>query len=275
MFLNNEDLPLPDLSRVVFPNGTRYRILAMFVAYFDESGTQRDSPIVVVGGFLAPDKQWSRLQAEWTKVLQQEKISFFHATDWENRQGQFKGWDNDRRIGVYKKLVGIIQRRITIPVLAAVRTADYKEAKLWEAVVEMWPKSPYGFCAFVCMRIIGHWAEEVRHNDPIAYVFEDGAAHKADLTTSHTSIFADDENRRLLKFISLTYADKKQFAPLQAADALAYEGYKDMRNQTVEGHARRQRISFQALLDRMRLNYKSIRFYSKEDLFKIKHGRRR
>jgi len=280
MFLQDEHSLIPNLVRIVFPYGTRNGIIAMFVAYFDESGTQRGSPVVAVAGFLAPVKQWERFQAEWARVLQQEGLSFFHATDWENRQGQFKGWDNDQRIAVYKKLTGIIQRRITIPVLTAVNTADYAEAKLWEMVQEDFPRNPYGFCALVCMQIIGNWADQVKYNGPIAYVFEDGAAHRTELTTSLRDILRDDVNKRRFRFISSTYADKRAFTPLQAADILAYEACKDMRNQTVDGHVRRQRVSYRALLDGIRgswLNYKSCRFFSKEHFFNfkqdLKHGK--
>lgn len=275
MFAQDEHSFIPNLSHVVFPFGTRNGIIAVFVAYFDESGTQRGSPIVAVAGFIAPDKQWSRFQAEWEKVLQQEGISFFHATDWENRQGQFKGWDNNRRIAVYKKLIGIIQRRITIPVLTAVNTADYAETKLWETVQEEFPKNPYGFCALTCMQIIAAWADQVKHDGPIAYVFEDGAVHRTELTSSLRSILKDEVNKRRFRFISLTYADKREFSPLQAADILAYEACKDFRNQTVDGHVRRQRVSYRALLAGIHgpwLNYKSCRFFAREHFSRFKQG---
>lgn len=236
----------------------------MFVAYFDESGTQRGSPVVAVAGFLAPEKQWARLQVEWAKVLQDEKLSYFHMTDWENRQGQFKGWDNDRRIAVYRRLIGIIQRRITIPVFSGVKTKDYAEVKIWERFHNM-PKSPYAFCSVMCMRLLVNWADAVGHQEPIAYIFESGAMNRGELMAGHSAIMRDEKNKRRYRLGSFTYADKRELSPLQAADILAYEAYKYLRNE-LEGKVRQQRKSLTSLFEKMRIDHKSCMFMPRKGL---------
>lgn len=196
----------------------------MFQAYFDESGTHRDSSVVVMAGFLAPDKQWTRFQSEWDKALQQAGIPFFHMVDYENRQKQFKDWGNDERINQLKKFLGIIKRRVTIPVVAAVRTKDYEEAELWKHDINA-PKNPYAFCAIMCLQTIATWADKVGHQEPIGYVFEAGALHKGELVKLAGQICKSAARKSRYRFVGLDFSDKRDFSPLQAADILAYEYY--------------------------------------------------
>ena len=60
-------LAVGDLVSVVFPYGTHKGMLAMFTAYFDESGTHSDAPNIAIGGFLGSDSQWSSFQSQWAR----------------------------------------------------------------------------------------------------------------------------------------------------------------------------------------------------------------
>ncbi|OGW13488.1 MAG: hypothetical protein A3G93_00685 [Nitrospinae bacterium RIFCSPLOWO2_12_FULL_45_22] len=236
----------------------------MFGAYFDESGVHRDSPVVVVAGFLAPDKQWARLQSEWDKALKQTGISFFHMVDYENRQKQFKDWKEDERIERLKKFLEIIKRRITIPVVAAVGVKDYKEAALWQRDPGA-PQNAYAFCALMCLQAIAAWADKVGHREPIGYIFEDGALHKGELLKLADQIKKDPARQDRYRWVGLSFTDKRYFSPLQATDILAYEAYKEARV-LLEGQPRAPRKSFAALLRGMVNHPEHCRYFRKQDL---------
>ena len=71
--------------------------LALLKAYFDESGIHKGSPVCVVSGFVAPSKRVLYLSHDWqVNVLFKHGIDYFHAKDFAQRNGQFKGWDAEK-----------------------------------------------------------------------------------------------------------------------------------------------------------------------------------
>src|ERR1700674_3683030 len=41
----------------------------MITAYFDESGTHRESAVFVLAGYLATDEDWDRFGMNWKRIL--------------------------------------------------------------------------------------------------------------------------------------------------------------------------------------------------------------
>src|SRR3989442_933399 len=133
-------------------------------------------------------------------------------TDFENRQGQFKGWGQERRIQVIGDLIAIIKSNFLVPVSASL---ILREAALLNRFAP--PNSPYTFCVQECFKKVGEWAADNGHTERIAYVFEGGAGYGTELERLRKLIFAEEERKQRLCFRSLTFADKKEALPLQAA----------------------------------------------------------
>jgi hypothetical protein len=57
--------------------------MAMYSAYFDESGHPDDSAYVVVAGAIADVDQWVHFEREWKEALAPLNTSVFHAVDLE------------------------------------------------------------------------------------------------------------------------------------------------------------------------------------------------
>jgi hypothetical protein len=66
-------------------------------AFFDESGHSASSRVVAMGGALAGPKQWAEVRRKWEAALGKFGVNVFHMTDFENRQGEFRGWDEIRK----------------------------------------------------------------------------------------------------------------------------------------------------------------------------------
>src|SRR6266436_6070961 len=100
------------LARASLPLARR-RVLAMFSVYFDESGTHRASPVVVVAGWVSTDIQWRAFSTSWQKILRVAGLTppVFHMTDFESRRPPFSDWKNSKRIKVLQRLHGQIRRR--------------------------------------------------------------------------------------------------------------------------------------------------------------------
>src|SRR4030088_1980187 len=66
-------------------------------AYFDESGHHASTRVVAMGGAIAGPNQWGEHRQRWKETLGRYGVNVFHMTDFENRQGEFLGWNENRR----------------------------------------------------------------------------------------------------------------------------------------------------------------------------------
>lgn len=199
----------------------------MFIAYFDESGTHKGSPAIVIAGYLSSDKRWSKFQVRWKEILNEAEIEFFHMADYESRQGPYKNWTDAKRIKVITQIIGAIKKRTEVGISTAIIRADYEKAKekIGYPVV-----SAYSFCVFKALFHVEMWADEFKHTEPIAYVFEQGAGYQRELDDMRRWIESNEEIKKRLRWGSFTTADKRLLNPLQAADIHAFETYKEMDN---------------------------------------------
>jgi hypothetical protein len=227
--LCNASEQVEKLARIIFPYSAKERWMFMFTAYLDESGTHAGAGILAVAGYVSVDRQWVEFQREWQEILIAENIPFFHMADYESRFGIYKDWSNEKRIRVITRLCSIIKRRVHRAFTSSVILSDYNE------VAAMRPDlfgTPYGFNANICMRLISDWAEQRAHKGPIAYVFERGSGYEAELAQQFNIYLSSDELKALYRLSTLTFADKRDILPLQAADILVYEVRKRALNQT-------------------------------------------
>lgn len=221
---------IQNLSHIIFPYNAKERVMASFAAYFDESGTH-GSPVLALACCIATVEQWVEFSREWDEVLKQEGLTHFHMSKFEARQGEFKGWDNARRLRVQKRLLGIIARRVNVGMFCAVNLAAYDEF-----VTDRWRAnygSPYHFCVKICLSFIAMWAQHYQRKEPLAYIIEQGAGYNNEINRQFCAVSANEKMRNFFRLGSLTFDDKKRALPLQAADLLTYEIWKDAVNNFV------------------------------------------
>jgi len=242
---------IQNLSLIIFPYNAQERVMASFVAYFDESGTHDGSPILTLAGYIADISQWVEFAREWNEILKQGGLTHFHMSKFEARQGEFRGWDNERRLLIQRGLIGIIKRRVNIGVFCAVNLAAYDE------FITEWRRdnfgSPYNFCLKMCLSQVTFWAQRFERKEPIAYIIEHGAGYNHEINKSFRETFANEKMRKFFRLGSLTFDDKKRALPLQAADILAYEVWKDAYNKFViePKDKRPERKSFLSLREKL------------------------
>lgn len=226
------------LARIAFPHTATERWMCMFTVYLDESGTHGKSPVVVVAGYLSTDDQWAKFSEEWQSVLQDYKLDCFHMTDFENRKGPFKTLTNAERFRLLEKLIAFIKIRQRIGLAVAFHASDYKE--IVEEFQDEPIKKPYSFCALLIMVVLKNWLITRRHNEVIAYVYESGALHAGEIMSGYQYWTTHEPYATELRAGSLTFGSKSDLVPLQAADILAYETWKDITN-TIAGSPRKPR----------------------------------
>src|SRR5438132_2126509 len=104
------------VAAALFPLAARHgeRRLLMLKGYFDESiSPQREdvSRLFVLGGYMSDLNRWDRFEADWKPMLDEAGIKEFHMADFENDEGEFKGWKvnhPDKRLALIKRVIELI-----------------------------------------------------------------------------------------------------------------------------------------------------------------------
>jgi hypothetical protein len=236
----------------------------MLSAYFDDSGTDQRNRAAVVGGYVGSDFQWERFVARWTKTLNDAHVEVLHRSDLESFQGEFaeaKGWNPPRRTELVRKLHSIIKTSTYSAVGSSVIKDDFN------TVMPVWVKhlfgGAYGWCAFWCVVAMRGWCVERHITDTIAWHFESGTRGASEIKEMFQAL-RHAELRDSYRINSVCFSGK-ELKPLQAADVVAYEIFKHVENQILDGGQRHpRRLSALDLFRRQDERY--VTFWNKDRL---------
>lgn len=195
-------------------------------AYFDESGTHKDSHVVAVAGFIASDESWAEFSTEWVSALTEFKLPFFHMADFAAKAPGYR-WPEELRRGRLQRLLSIIVNHVGVSVGTAIPTALYKKNVVDS--VDRLLGGPYGMAAASCFLDLGDIVRPTAES--IACVFERGAEGVGEVTKSYRRLTRDKAFRQYTTLASLSFEDKRKLVPLQAADILAYELHRRVQTQ--------------------------------------------
>jgi|GEM_PF-2133681 len=217
------------LNLAVFHDWDPERLFVIFTVYIDESGTHAGSPVMLLGGRLAKLGQWVDFDTKWRRLLKRKSLAYFHGTEFRNRRDQFRGWDpdeGDRFVSEANKIVG----KHTLYGFTV--TLDHTEYKNVYRKIERHRKvkwdSKYGLCFRVALlqipRLIYRSLPKGDHQ--VNFVLESGDPGSGDAKTIFDEAKRDGPPEIADLLGTLTYADKKCFPGLQAADFTAYGAFQ-------------------------------------------------
>ena len=81
----------------------------MLEAFFDASGTDGKVPVVSIAGYVGTKEQWTSLEAEWQKRLENFDVENFHMTACIAGKDQFADMEQADRHQLAYNLVDIIR----------------------------------------------------------------------------------------------------------------------------------------------------------------------
>jgi hypothetical protein len=239
----------------------------MIKVYMDESGVHDGSPVVTVGAYFGRPKQWETFTKRWN--AKKRPIKVYHATDAQNLRGEFKGWDNADRDKLVAGLLPVIPASGIAGIVIGIQMDQFSaEMKIHPDLRKMFG-SPYTACFQWTVQRTLELQRGVKNRERLAFFHE-----RNDYETEATDSFEWVKKNGNAKDIemSLKFGTKQDYVPLQAADVLAYEGNRRLRDPD-----RPERKSFKALSPKNgRLH---VQYYGKkmmpwliERLQKIKDG---
>jgi len=133
---------------------------------------------------------------------------------------------------------GIIKRRVNAGFVVAVMKS------VWEREMSNSPyadgylgKTFYAAGVFACLNFVRHWANDYSRTGYFRYVFEQGADGQREAVRILEKMKTNDIDRETFHMggYSFKRMDDPEFVPLQAADFLAYETYRQIDNRVITG----------------------------------------
>lgn len=126
-------------------HGVSLRAFKTLRVYLDDSGTNKQSPIVVMGGYVAPSNAWQRFEPRARRLFRDEGIRILRGKEFHDRDGCFAGWTVPRQMRFVTDLYNFAAEAGILLGLAHAVTRDiYKQRG-----VETGPNkstSAYGWC---------------------------------------------------------------------------------------------------------------------------------
>jgi hypothetical protein len=223
--------------------------MALFRAYFDDSGTHAGSPVVVLGGLIGLDTQWEPLSLKWRTKLAvplpgKLRLGKFHLSACMAATDEFRDYKPVER----EALAGEFRDLIIEAGLGS--TASAVDRVAWDELVVGPVRQMLGSALQPCflhcidraMEYAKAWGEK---GDRITVTFDKGVE--------------SDELRSLIaKYLwnqpevaSVTFERVEQFPPLQAADVVATESYWQAAH-WLGGNTGNVRLPFEYYLKNMR-----------------------
>jgi hypothetical protein len=202
-------------------------------AVVDDSGSEPQSRIFVLAGFVGTSDDWTKFAPEWQAVLDlPPKLDYFKMTEAANLGCQFsraKGWDEGKRDDRLAALCSVIKKYSDLTIQAGVRNDHFEKYIRSIPTPErtLMIDSPYVLVFTQIMLAMATFGDRVGIEDACQFVFDQqrGFEGYAKMAWSNTRALVRSSARSdLARFVAPDpkFADDKTFLPLQAADLFAW-----------------------------------------------------
>lgn len=205
--------------------------------YFDDSYDNNGVPIVTMAGYVSTLEAWKEFEEAVLSYFNMHNISVFHAREFHNTDGNFKGWTTCKKVsfleGLFDLLAPKVAFGISFSALSDVHTQRKTETGLSKS------QSAYGWCFNAILdrllRDEGILEGINKHGATISLKIEEGNKNNSGILQLYGNIIEQYclEDR----LGSLEFIHKKQCFAIQMADAIAF--YSRRHAQLCEANARR------------------------------------
>ena len=188
----------------------------MFTCYIDESGTDSNSNVAVVGGLALDIKSFTWLDIAWRKCLD------FHNVPWPlhmrqfGKKGKLKDFEEDQRRKLFTDIAKILNEHKAFSIASTLMSDQYCQKFNGLTAFSM-----YGACFVQLVVANGVLAKKNNYSQRIAYLLDRGNQYKHDVLDAHSFLSGGDIGDRL-NIGTLGFDCDDNIAALQAADVVSW-----------------------------------------------------
>jgi hypothetical protein len=226
------------------------------VGYIDESANDK---LFTLSCILTTPAKWTDIEIKWKAVLRgtnkalrkqgRQEISRYHAADCSSCKGEFAGWSVEEQIEFSKKLIAIIKYSMTSVMAYSMPLKDF--VVVYPERSENPEKEMYGFLLqFVMTQLIHDIKKQAGHHlKPYRIaLIHDRSSRDGDMLAAFNLMKDDVTFDGREHFTTIAPMGWEDCIPLQAADLLAYETFKDAANR-ISPNPRPRRKSLESLFE--------------------------
>lgn len=197
----------------------------MLYGYLDETGHSSDETQQFNGmaGFLAQKRDWERVENKWKATLKMFGVQYFHMKDFAHFRGFFVGWSEQKRQKLFGKLMTHLESINPIPIgvifdMAAFRSLPPQKL---ERLAE-----PYMLSCAAMLSLAGGMLDTIGLKRRATIVFSDQVQFRNCARDFYEyAVSCDSVVNKVIA--PPEFGDMREVIPLQAADIIAYELYKE------------------------------------------------
>jgi hypothetical protein len=115
----------------------------MMVCYLDDSGTDKQSPVLTMAGYVGLQRHWAAFEQSAAKIFAAFGVTSLHAVDFNATKNQFGGWQRARKEAFIANLLLELKKAAPFGVMASITKTAYVKAK---SLGEHAQQSAYGHC---------------------------------------------------------------------------------------------------------------------------------
>jgi hypothetical protein len=191
----------------------------MVMGYFDESGGGTDNDFLCMSGYLANNSNFDALTDGWNEMLRKHRLHSLHLADFVAMEGPYSDlhWDGSKINEVLVDFISVVRRHTIAGIGVGV------DAKTFRSLAKANRKriSPQVFCFERILHLTMKRLEVWRWDQPVCMIFDDSEAYSMACYHSYCEVrrlHPEAKNR----LAGIAFGNDEAFAPLQAADLLAY-----------------------------------------------------
>ncbi|WP_316228985.1 DUF3800 domain-containing protein [Bradyrhizobium sp. SZCCHNR1070] len=193
------------------------------MGYFDESGTHgKESPVVIVAGFIASPEQWALFEHDLSSLLEEYAVKTFHAKDLRTRKGDFKGWPTIKRARFNSRFLRLADDHLSYGLSAVLRSEEYRSIyRATDFPPKARPDTQYGLCVRTALLKSLVLLKDRKDDWPLNVIFENGARNAGDAIRVFGEV-KDSLNADYAPLLGKFNFGSKTDLPIAIADSLAY-----------------------------------------------------
>ncbi|WP_315734119.1 hypothetical protein [Bradyrhizobium sp. SZCCHNR1093] len=197
----------------------------MLAAYFDDSGTHPDSPVVAFGGLLGTEEQWNVFETAWRALLEnplpgKPPLKQFHLAPLRAKRGEFEGYslaERDRLNYLFRHVIldiGLVTFAVAVDRIA------WNKLVVGPMVEEVAP--PEALCFVKCVDSVLATCRFRKPGQPLVIVFDQGVRRQLEIWGR----FYKSQREKYPEIAGIGFATVSEVLPLQGADLIATESYQ-------------------------------------------------